>query len=191
MPPRLLPIAGKAGATMVCSSAERNIASIMPKTMARMAAWSSGPPGGAESARASAADAAAARKAPPASVSPAPSGAMLWASSGAISLVIVGFESAALTWRARRPNATVLCADQDCNALASLPPLPRRLRQFQRPAHDVVLEILVRHIDLRGADTASYRDAGGMHSFRIAGDQRMPPVEVLALCHSHIGAGRR
>jgi len=31
-------IAGKAGATMVCSSAERNIASMMPATMARMVA---------------------------------------------------------------------------------------------------------------------------------------------------------
>jgi len=38
MPPRLLPIAGSAGATMVCSSAERNIASMMPATMARMVA---------------------------------------------------------------------------------------------------------------------------------------------------------
>ena len=38
MLPRLLPIAGNAGATMVCSSAERNIASMMPATMERMAA---------------------------------------------------------------------------------------------------------------------------------------------------------
>jgi hypothetical protein len=38
MPPRHQPIAGKAGATMVCSSAERNIASMMPATMARMVA---------------------------------------------------------------------------------------------------------------------------------------------------------
>ena len=35
---RLLPIAGKAGATMVCSSAERNIASMMPTRIVRMAA---------------------------------------------------------------------------------------------------------------------------------------------------------
>ena len=35
---RLRPMVGKAGATMVCSSAERNIASIMPSTMARTAA---------------------------------------------------------------------------------------------------------------------------------------------------------
>jgi len=38
MPPRLLPMAGNAGATMVCSSADRNIASIMPATIARTAA---------------------------------------------------------------------------------------------------------------------------------------------------------
>src|SRR5687767_10597161 len=33
---------GKAGAMMVCSSAERNPASRMPQTMERIAAWSSG-----------------------------------------------------------------------------------------------------------------------------------------------------
>ena len=32
------PMVGSAGATMVCSSAERNIASMMPTTMARIAA---------------------------------------------------------------------------------------------------------------------------------------------------------
>src|SRR5690242_6747656 len=42
MPPRLLPIAGNAGATMVCSRAERNIASMMPATIARTVAWSMG-----------------------------------------------------------------------------------------------------------------------------------------------------
>ena len=36
------PMVGKAGATMVCSSADRNAASMMPTTMARIAAWSSG-----------------------------------------------------------------------------------------------------------------------------------------------------
>jgi hypothetical protein len=35
---RLLPIAGSAGATMVCSSAERNIASMMPAIILRIAA---------------------------------------------------------------------------------------------------------------------------------------------------------
>ncbi len=33
---------GSAGATMVCSSAERNIASIRPTMIGRTAAWSSG-----------------------------------------------------------------------------------------------------------------------------------------------------
>ena len=38
MSPRLAPIAGKAGATMVCSSALRNIASMMPAMIARTVA---------------------------------------------------------------------------------------------------------------------------------------------------------
>src|SRR6476659_9863450 len=35
------PIVGSAGATMVCSSAERNMASRMPTMIARIEAWSS------------------------------------------------------------------------------------------------------------------------------------------------------
>ena len=36
--PSVRPMVGSAGATMVCSSAERNIASMMPSMMARIAA---------------------------------------------------------------------------------------------------------------------------------------------------------
>jgi len=39
---------GSAGATMVCSSADKNIASRMPNMIARIAAWSSGAAGVAE-----------------------------------------------------------------------------------------------------------------------------------------------
>ena len=70
---------------------------------------------------------------------------------------------------------------------AAAPPF----RQLQRPADDVVLKVLVGHVHLRRADAAAHRDAGGVNRFGIAGDQRMPPVEVLALGEEHIGAGRR
>src|SRR5580692_6235152 len=62
-----------------------------------------------------------------------------------------------------------------------LPPPPRRFGQFLRPAHDVILKILVRHGLLGRAHAAPYRDTGGMNGFGVARDQRVPPVEVPAL----------
>ena len=95
MPPRLLPIAGKAGATMVCSRAERNIASMMPATIARTAAWSTG---------------AVAGVAPGSSVV-APAGATVTRCSGAARVLMSGF---AANWSLPGRFATGLCADQAC-----------------------------------------------------------------------------
>ena len=72
-----------------------------------------------------------------------------------------------------------------------LRPPPRPLRQFLRPADDIILEVLVRHGLFGRAHAAPDRDTSGVHGFGVAGDKRMPPVEVPALGNQHIGAGRR
>src|SRR5271169_518231 len=89
----------------------------------------------------------------------------------------------------RRPGVRRL-SDTPTGAGKLLPP-PRALRQFLRPADDVVLEILVRHGLFAGAQAAPYRDSGRMHGLGVSGDERMPPIEVPALGNEHIGAGRR
>src|SRR5579864_8661587 len=153
MPPRLLPIAGKAGATMVCSNADRNIASMMPATMARIVAWSSGAAGASSGCCGLVCrSGCCARPRGDGRASPTMSGAMPWASSGAISRVMPG-----IPWPAPRRNATG--------------PLRRADAQFATPA--------------------AHRDAGGVDGLGIAGHQRVPPVQVLALGEQHIGAGRR
>ena len=118
------------------------------------------------------------------------SGAILCASSGAISLAMRQcLGSNGTTWLARRLYATAVDAEQGLSGF-NVSRL-RRLRQFQRPAHDVVFEILVGHVLLSRADPAAHRDAGRMHGLGIARDQRMPPIKVPALGQEHIGAGRR
>ena len=47
------------------------------------------------------------------------------------------------------------------------------------------------HRALAGRDPPAHGDAGLMHGLRIAGDERMPPIEVAALGHEPIGAGGR
>ena len=70
-----------------------------------------------------------------------------------------------------------------------LPPPP--LGPPDRPAHYAVLELVVRHVVLPGADAAAHRDAGLVHGLGVAGDQRVPPVEVVAVGHQPVAAGRR
>jgi hypothetical protein len=75
------------------------------------------------------------------------------------------------------------------SSVALFPPGP--LRQLERPTHDMLFEIFVWHILFARQHMGADRDAGGVYRFRIAGDERMPPVEILALGEQHIGAGRR
>src|SRR6266567_9285053 len=68
---------------------------------------------------------------------------------------------------------------------------PRALRYSQRPIHDPPLQRVGRHVVLQVLDPAADRDSGLMHRLRIAGDERMPPVQVLALGDQAVAAGRR
>src|SRR5580658_2526343 len=110
------------------------------------------------------------------------SGAMLWASSGAIWRVIAGNP-----WRASlgpRRAAMQPASAQSRRAVSNpgrLASPPCCLRQLQRPADDVIFELAVGHVHFAGIDAAAHRDAGGMDGFGIAGHQRVPPVEILAL----------
>ena len=63
---------------------------------------------------------------------------------------------------------------------------PRRLRQPQRPADDVILEVLVRHLGLARPDAAADGDAGGVHGLRVAGHERMPPIGGPSLGEQHV-----
>src|SRR5580704_3895397 len=58
------------------------------------------------------------------------------------------------------------------------------------PAHDPVLELVVGHVLLAGLDLPAHRDPGLMHGFGVAGDQRMPPIELLAVSQQTIAAAR-
>ena len=40
-------------------------------------------------------------------------------------------------------------------------------------------------------NAGAHRDAGRMHALRIAGDERVPPVEIVAVRDQAVGAGRR
>ena len=55
----------------------------------------------------------------------------------------------------------------------------------------MVLQFVVRHIEFVGANAPAHRYPGGVYAVGIAGYQRMPPVEVMALGQQYIGAGRR
>src|ERR1700722_17395640 len=67
----------------------------------------------------------------------------------------------------------------------------RALRQPDRPAHDVVLQLVVGHVGLAALQAAAHRDAGAVHGLGIARHQRVPPIEILALFDKPIGAARR
>src|SRR3984893_19320470 len=76
--------------------------------------------------------------------------------------------------------------------LSTASPLaPLRLRLLERPIDHVLLVILARHFALARADAAAHGDAGRVHGFRIAGDERMPPGEPASLGETAIGAGVR
>src|SRR5580704_15788790 len=89
--------------------------------------------------------------------------------------------AARLNWPAPQGFATVLYAEQECIVGKDALRAPRPLRQFERPADDMIFKICIGHIGLRRTDAAAYRDAGTMHRFRVAGDERMPPVKIFAL----------
>src|SRR5690606_23748213 len=57
-----------------------------------------------------------------------------------------------------------------------------------RPRHHVILELLVRNRVLADGAAAD-GDAGSVDRLRVAGDKRMPPVEVAPLVDQTIGAG--
>src|SRR4029079_19545745 len=69
--------------------------------------------------------------------------------------------------------------------------LPRGFGHLARPAHHVLLKVVLRHLILGELDAPAHRDAGGVHGVRIARHQRMPPVEVAPLRQEPVGAGRR
>ena len=64
-------------------------------------------------------------------------------------------------------------------------------RPFARPRHDVIGELVVGQRVLVGDHAAAHRDARRVHALRIAGDERVPPVEVAAGAEQPVGAGRR
>ncbi len=70
-------------------------------------------------------------------------------------------------------------------------PRLRRLRPLQRPIHDVIFQLVVRHVDLAVAHAAAHGHTGDVHGLRIAGHQRVPPVEVAAFVDEAVGTGRR
>jgi len=74
------------------------------------------------------------------------------------------------------------------NGLATTAGTPR---QFQRPIYYVVLQFVVRHVEFRRAHPPTHRDPGGVYGLGVAGDQGMPPIEVVSLGQQHIGTGRR
>ena len=55
----------------------------------------------------------------------------------------------------------------------------------------MVLELGVRDGILGALDPPTHRDSGFMHRIRIAGDQRVPPIEVTALRDQFVAATRR
>src|SRR3954464_6335749 len=62
--------------------------------------------------------------------------------------------------------------------------------QSHWPAHDVILELVVGDLVLAGPNLAAHRHAGCMHRVGIARNQRMPPIEIMAIGHQAIAAGR-
>src|ERR1700682_2310993 len=75
---------------------------------------------------------------------------------------------------------------------ASSPPLrPGSFWNLARPSDDPLFQLRVRQLRLAGADAAAHRDAGRMHGFGIAGDERVPPVKIAAVGDEAVGAGRR
>src|SRR5262249_41160751 len=59
------------------------------------------------------------------------------------------------------------------------------------PGHNAVLELLFVDVILACADPSAHGDAGLVDCLRIAGDQWMPPVEIVTICEAAVGAGGR
>jgi len=57
----------------------------------------------------------------------------------------------------------------------------RPFRQQRRPLHDVILEVGVSDLGFSSLHPPAHGNAGFMHRIRIAGNQRMPPIEITAL----------
>src|SRR5215203_712013 len=68
---------------------------------------------------------------------------------------------------------------------------PRPLRQQGRPLHDVVLEILIGDLVLGALHPAADGNPGFMHGIGITRNQRMPPVEIASLRDQLVTAARR
>ena len=47
------------------------------------------------------------------------------------------------------------------------------------------------HIVFARSNAAAYRNACGVHRFRIIGDEWMPPVEIMPFCEPAVSASRR
>src|SRR6202050_3635187 len=60
---------------------------------------------------------------------------------------------------------------------------PRPLGQQRRPSHDMILEIGVGDVVLGALHATANRNTGLMNGIGIAGDQRMPPIEIASLRH--------
>jgi hypothetical protein len=57
--------------------------------------------------------------------------------------------------------------------------------------HDVVLEIFIGDLVLGALHPAAHGDAGLVHGIGIAGDQRVPPIEVASVRDELVAAARR
>ena len=55
----------------------------------------------------------------------------------------------------------------------------------------MVFQLVIRHVELGRAYTPAHRDPGGVYGLGIAGDQWMPPIQIVPLGQQRIGAGRR
>src|SRR5690348_17124954 len=116
---------------MVCSRADRNIASMMPATIERTAAWS----------RAVAAD-----ELRESSVVALPD-ATVASFSGAVR-VLMSAAGWASTWLpCCRFAIETLRRSGVRQSQKTLAPAARRLGQFQRPVDDIVFQLLIRHVE--------------------------------------------
>src|SRR5207253_1628899 len=80
---------------------------------------------------------------------------------------------------------------QDDDWTKGRPALAGSLGHAVWPMDDTVEQILVRDIILAAGHPPADRNAGCLHGSRIAGDERVPPLEVLAFTYQPIGTGRR
>ena len=63
--------------------------------------------------------------------------------------------------------------------------------ETSRPSHNAVLELLFADVILACADPSAHGDAGLVDCLRIAGDEWMPPVEIVAVRKAAVCAGGR